>query len=123
MVATLRITDKANEPRGDTLYGGVDPRSLPAYSLSEVAQYTGVPVATLKSWVFGRSYPTTSGVRLFKPIIEPPESASTTLSFLNLVEVHVLAAIRRQHRVPLNKVRTALDYLQKVIPSPHPLAD
>ncbi|MBI1923990.1 DUF433 domain-containing protein, partial [Candidatus Poribacteria bacterium] len=45
------------------------------------------------------------------------------LSFMNLVEVHVLSAIRRQYDVRLNKVRSALDYLNEQYQSKHPLAD
>jgi uncharacterized protein (DUF433 family) len=45
------------------------------------------------------------------------------LSFINLVEVHVLDAIRREHRIPLDKVRVAIDYLRREFNSEHPLAD
>ena len=47
------------------------------------------------------------------------------LSFLNLVEAHVLDALRRRHEVRLPKVRAALDYLERsgVCPRGHPLAD
>jgi uncharacterized protein (DUF433 family) len=39
------------------------------------------------------------------------------------VEAHVLSAIRREHLVRLDRVRDAIDYLQKQFPSKHPLAD
>jgi len=42
---------------------------------------------------------------------------------MNLVEVHVLDAIRRKYNIPLEKVRTAVAYLSKEFPSKHPLAD
>jgi len=42
---------------------------------------------------------------------------------MNLVEAHVLDAIRREHKVPLHKVRSALDYLREKFPSTHPLAE
>lgn len=35
------------------------------------------------------------------------------LSFINLVELHVLAAIRRKHTVPMPKVRSAIEYLKR----------
>jgi len=44
------------------------------------------------------------------------------MSFLNLVEAHVLSAIRREHQIPLSKVRTALDFVARSFPSEHPLA-
>jgi hypothetical protein len=52
--------------------------------------------------------------------ILPPRRA---LSFLNLVEAHVLAAIRRQHHVPLPKVRQALVYVSKKMDTHRPLAE
>jgi uncharacterized protein (DUF433 family) len=51
-------------------------------------------------------------------MLDPP-----VLSFLNLVEVHVLDAIRREHRIPLDKVRSAIEYLRNQLGSKHPLAD
>jgi uncharacterized protein (DUF433 family) len=45
------------------------------------------------------------------------------LSFVNLVEAHVLAAIRRKHGVRLPKVRTALGYVQKQFQAERPLID
>jgi hypothetical protein len=35
------------------------------------------------------------------------------LSFMNLIEAHILAGIRRKHGVQLQQVRRALDYVQK----------
>jgi uncharacterized protein (DUF433 family) len=45
------------------------------------------------------------------------------LSFINLVEAHVLAAIRRRHGVRLPKVRAALDYVRKQFQVERPLID
>ena len=46
------------------------------------------------------------------------------LSFVNLFEGHVLDALRRQHQVPLQRVRTALSNLRsRESRSAHPLAD
>ena len=95
----------------------------PSYGITEAAHYLRIPIATLRSWVIGRYYPTESGKQFFKPLIAAPHQEPLILSFMNLIEVHVLDAIRRQHSVPLQKVRTALDYLQKKFPSKHPLAE
>ncbi len=43
------------------------------------------------------------------------------LSFKNLVELHVLAVLRREKRVPLADVRKAIATLQKHVGEPHPL--
>ena len=104
------------------LYGGGDPREMPAYTLPEAAHYTGVPLATLRSWVMGRHYPTGEGAKFFMPIIVRPDPEKSLLSFINLVECHVLAAIRRQHQVPIYNVRRALDYLKEHYQTEHPLA-
>lgn len=100
-----------------------DRREIPAYPLTEAAHYLRMPQATLRSWVAGRHYPTERGRRFFKPLITPPEEGRLVLSFINLVEAHVLDAIRRLYEIPLYKVRKALDYLQKTIHSKHPLAE
>jgi uncharacterized protein (DUF433 family) len=100
-----------------------DPREMPAYSIPEAAHYLSIPVATLRSWVRGRFYPTGKGRRFFKPLIELPRPDLASLSFVNLVEAHVLDAIRREHNVPLPKVRAALDYVNRHLHSKHPLAE
>ena len=99
-----------------------DLRDQPAYGIVEAAHYLGIPQATLRSWVMGRHYPTETGKRFFKPIIELPDREHRLLSFVNLVEVHVLDALRRAHGVPLSHVRKSVDYLQNRLGSKHPLA-
>jgi uncharacterized protein (DUF433 family) len=96
-----------------------DVRNLPAYGVTEAAHYLPVPRATLRSWVAGISY--RSG--FFKPVIEPAAKSPAVLSFINLIEAHVLAAIRRKHRVDVPAVRRAIAFLKKELRSPHPLAD
>ena len=82
-----------------------------------------MPPATVRSWVLGRHYPTRSGPKFFKPIVARPDTNIPLLSFVNLVECHVLSAIRRQHTVPLPSVRKALDYLTTHFASKHPLVE
>lgn len=100
-----------------------DPRELPGYGVPEAAHYLQIPASTVRSWVVGRPYLTQGGRRFFKPLIYLPQKDLPVLSFFNLVEVHVLDAIRRKHGVRLTKVRRALDYLSSKFPSKHPLAD
>ena len=100
-----------------------DVRELPCYSVTESSRYLQIPLATLRSWVRGRHYPTKGGRRFFKPIIQLPDRSRPLLSFFNLVEAHVLDAIRREYSVPLPKVRSALGYLTRQFPSAHPLID
>lgn len=100
-----------------------NPRELPAYGLAEAAHYLRIPIATLRSWVRGRYYPTGRGRKFFKPLLELPDPELASLSFVNLVEAHILDAIRREHNIPLPKVRVALDYVKQLFDSRHPLAD
>jgi uncharacterized protein (DUF433 family) len=99
-------------------------RELPAYSIAEAAHYLRMPTATLRSWVLGRYYPAGHEQRFFRPVIELPDRGRPRLSFVNLVEAHVLDAIRRDHEVALKHVRTALAFLAKHKQrSRHPLAE
>jgi uncharacterized protein (DUF433 family) len=93
----------------------LDPRELPSYSPAEAARYLRMPVSTLRTWFFG--YPAHSML----PVIQPADPKRRLLSFLNLVEAHVLDSIR-DHQIPLPKVRRSLLYIQKTLKSKHPLA-
>jgi uncharacterized protein (DUF433 family) len=103
-------------------YGGLDPRGIPNYAISEAARYLRIPAGTIRSWVAGRRYKTTKGIQQFSPLITTPEQKPRLLSFTNLIEVHILRAIRKEHQIQLDKVRTALDYLESQLQVPHPLA-
>lgn len=107
------------KPKGDRK----TPNEQAAYSIAEAARYLSIPTATLRSWVAGRRYPTGSGPKFFKPIIQLPGDGRAGLSFVNLIEAHVLDAIRRQHQVPLSKIREAIHYLRKHFSASHPLAE
>ena len=98
-------------------------KEQPAYSLTEASRYLLIPPAPLRSWVAGRKYPTDSGPKFFRPVIQLPDDVRAGLSFVNLVEAHVLDAIRRHHQIPLSKIRQAVDYLRKHFSSRHPLAE
>lgn len=78
---------------------------MPAYSLVEAASLAGIPVSTLRSWVVGRPFPSRSGQRWSQTIVRLPRGERRFLSFTNLVEVHVLAAMRREHALKLDVIR------------------
>jgi len=98
-------------------------REMPAYGIVEAAHYLGISKATLRSWVMGRYYPTGRGKRFFRPIIELADKDERLLSFENLVEAHMLDAIRRAHGVAFWRVRQAVEYLKNKLGSKHPLAE
>ena len=97
-------------------------RSTPAYTFVEAAHYLNVPLSTLYAWCKGQTN-NVDGKRRFRPVISLDGSSSAGLSFLNLVEAHVLAAIRRDHRIPLQKVRKALEYVQRQLGVQRPLTN
>jgi uncharacterized protein (DUF433 family) len=86
-----------------------------AYGLPEAAVYLKVPQATLRYWLTGFSK---------RPaVIEPAELSPIRLSFLNLLECHALAAMRKIYNLRLPKVRTGLRKVAERVPQPHPLVN
>jgi uncharacterized protein (DUF433 family) len=104
------------------IYAGRRPEDVPAYSLPEAATLTGIPLSTIRSWVIGRSFPARSGKGWSQRAIQLPKGERRFLSFTNLVEVHVLAAMRRNHSLSLDAVRKAVRYVHKELDVEHPLA-
>lgn len=100
-----------------------DLRLAPAYSVAEASHYLRMPEETLRSWVLGRWYPAGGERKRSRPLIRLDDPEGRYLSFINLVEAHVLAAIRRGYRVKLPKVRTALDYVRGQFGVERPLID
>jgi uncharacterized protein (DUF433 family) len=100
-----------------------DLRDIPNYSIPEVSIYLKLPVATLRSWVLGRNYPTEQGMEKSEPLIQIADPQKYLLSFINLVEAHVLSAIRRIHEIPMTKIRPALHFIERHYKTKHPLAE
>ena len=105
-------------------YRGRDPRQIPGYTLFDAARYLHLPKRTIRNWAYGYSYATKAhGRQHTPPLIEPESGVANGFSFFNLVELHVLAALRREHHVQMSKVRAAIEYLKKRLGSPRPLID
>lgn len=96
----------------------------PAYRASEVAGMLALPASTVNAWCFGHDYRhrADGSSKVFVRVIEPAAPDDKLLSFTNLCEVHVLASIRRLHRVALPKVRKAIDFVQQELGVERPLA-
>lgn len=97
----------------------IDRRDIPRYGIEEAARCLGMSAATLASWVNGRKYPTSSGMKFFAPLIELAGHGS--LSFYNLVEAHILLSTRKKHKLEIPSIRRAIDYVRRTYPSAHPL--
>lgn len=85
----------------------------PAYGLSEAAVYLKVPYQTLRYWL--------TGFKARPPIVVPTEEDPIRLSFLNLLECHVLAGMRKVYDLKLPRVRRALRKVGEDFAQPHPL--
>jgi uncharacterized protein (DUF433 family) len=98
-------------------------RRTPAYPFGEAAHYLGLPTSTLRAWCVGQSYRNKKGEpKRFRNVIELDGEPNEGLSFLNLVEAHVLTAIRRVHGVALGKIRDSLDYVADRLNIDRPLS-
>lgn len=88
-------------------------KELPAYSMAEAARYLGSNASTLRAWFQGRTYKTGGDQRWARPVLFRSGAKGTPISFLDLIEAHVLLAIRQGYRIPLSRFRTAMEYLKK----------
>ena len=93
---------------------------MPAYTKAEASRYARIPHRTLHDWVSGRS---DSSGRRSRPLVSITDPSRHLLSFENMVELHVLAALRQLHGVRMRVIRNALDYLQTRLGVPRPLID
>ncbi len=106
-------------------FKGVPTTDIPVYSIKEAARYLQIPDATLRYWVVGKRYRTSGGTTKAMPLVKLAGLAKKKglLAFSNLVEAHVLCAIRRAHQIPLPKVRKALDFVERAKGFDRPLID
>lgn len=88
---------------------------VPIYGLVDAAHYLRVPYQTLRYWL--------RGSESVEPIVRPAWRNPPRLSFINLMECHMLSTMRTRYNLRLPKVRKALRTLATLYPSPHPLID
>jgi uncharacterized protein (DUF433 family) len=79
-----------------------------------------LPAATLRAWVLGQKM---GDKPPFRPVLRRPDPDEALLSFVNLVEAHVLSGLRREYRFPLQTLRKAIQYVRRQFPGEHPLAE
>lgn len=91
-----------------------DLRYKPLYSLVEVGRYARVQPNTLRSWTRSDD----NGL-----LVPAGRNTVAPLSFINLIEAHVLLALRRAHMVPMRRIRTAVEWLKDTYHVDHPLAE
>jgi uncharacterized protein (DUF433 family) len=83
-----------------------DVRAMPAYTVAEAARYLSMPYPTLRSWFAGIE-------GQFKAVVRWEVSGDHRLSFSNLVEAHVLRALRTRHGISMPDVRKAIRYVEE----------
>jgi uncharacterized protein (DUF433 family) len=106
------------------LYRGRNPRELPAYDAFDASRYLRIPENTIRAWLFGRRYPKrTGGSGWTRPLIDVADSDRHLLSFVNLVELHVLDAMRRHHQLEMSKIKKTIEYMKEKFGTPRPLVD
>ena len=94
----------------------------PAYRAAEAAHMLALPPGTVKAWSFGQDYVHGDGTpKRFKALISAADHDSRLLSFNNLCELHMLAAIRRHYRVSMPAVRDSVAFVRKQLKMERPL--
>ncbi len=101
----------------------MDRREIPAYAIPEAAHYLDVPKSTLRAWFKGQAYTHEGQRKQFRAVIRPADARNLVLSFTNLVEAYVLAAIRRKHHIGLPTIRRGLKFLTEKLGSSRPLLE
>lgn len=99
------------QERFNTELSGIvaSPSSVGTYGLIEASEYLRLPYNTVSNWT-----------KKHKLVLMPE---CHRLSFFNLVELHVLKGMRIRHRVPLQRIRRAIEHVRERFASEHPLAE
>jgi uncharacterized protein (DUF433 family) len=95
---------------------------LPIYPLAQVARVVGCNSETLRAWVRGRSYNSGGEKRKTKPLFGNSSTPRSALTFLDLIEAHMLHLIRKGYGIPMKNFKAAMEYLHEVGGDTHFLA-
>lgn len=101
-----------------------DPRERARYTLAQASVYLDIPKSTLHHWCRGHEVNLPNGqVRSYKALIDVAhfDPKRPSLSYFNLVELHVLSATRYREKIPLQRIREGVDFVVREFPSKHPL--
>jgi hypothetical protein len=88
---------------------------LGIYTPAEAAMYARVRTQTVNRWFYGS--------KIGSSVVSPERGGeSKDVSFLDFVQILAIRAIRREHGVSLQKIRSAVEYAKKHYKVSHPLA-
>ena len=98
-------------------YGGQEPQQLALYTYADAARYLDLSASTVRAWVRGGSYTSGTEKASFAPVLSVASNGKSFrgLSFLDLTELFVLKALRRDHNVRLENIRRALHYAEETL--------
>ncbi len=94
----------------------VDLLGLGLYSPKEAAFYARLPVSTVTRWLYG----TRTRRAAIRPQVQFEEMRVVT--FLDFIQTMAIRAIRLQHKVPLPKIRRAVELAQRELKVEYPFA-
>jgi uncharacterized protein (DUF433 family) len=95
---------------------------LPAYPLAEAARYLGSNPSTLGTWFKGRNYKVKGQTKRATAVLSHSGLKGEPISFLDLIEAHILLAIRKSYGIPLKRFRAAMEFLREAGDDLHFLA-
>jgi uncharacterized protein (DUF433 family) len=98
--------------------------NVPSYSAPEAARILALSVSTVRNWSFGQSGKLWKRQqKRFASVIQAGDPERRLLSFANLCELHVLSAIRHEHKISLQNVRRSLEFVARRMGVRRPLLD
>jgi uncharacterized protein (DUF433 family) len=96
---------------------------IPTYTIAEASNYLQIPTTILRRWVRGRRDARKQDpLESRRPIIDLPDKTRPRLSVTNLIEVHVLDAIKCDYGMDVQKMRATIDLVRNQTGVEHPLA-
>lgn len=86
------------------------------YTPAEAALYARINTATLNRWLFGN--------RMGQPVVRPQvsDAGERVVTFLDFVQAMAVRAIRVQHHIHLDKIRSAVEFAEREYGLKYPLA-
>ena len=91
-----------------------DIRYEPLYAPADISRYAHVNRETLRTW---------TGARGKTLLTRADHRSIAPFSFINLIEAHVLVALRKMHGVPMQRIRRAVHWLSNRFGTAHALAE
>ncbi len=94
------------------------------YTIPQASRLTGVPVATIRRWVYGYRYPVRTGIAKGRYVVAadiPKRPGTTALSFNDLIELRFVEAFRKAG-LSWAKLRPAAVRAAEITGNDHPFS-